>query len=488
MGTLGCPLCCRQHFESVGTLRDHLIYYIYRPLQCGVCCLHLAGVQEFTHHLTCHMGDELPAAAKLSCSKPSLPVGESDCQDSPLPAATGGQDGAGTDSDAGIGTTHLSDDYSYMKGSDAANQLLKLREWRLEKLGKTFSRHRASFGKSPGLLELSPSSGRLHRSSPPASVRDSTHDRGPSSQNSSYVAQSDVLLLNKDIDSVERCDSSATPLSVYGNVGSVELSDHSVCPQSVGKEMTEEAGFCSPAQPVSASHEVHSHPLENTTSSTVKQMDLAASLVEEMPNPSIISGGENLPSNKNVQGYGLPESSMSCDVDYTSALHSSAYEAQGILESECEEPYSSLVDTKPYLHKKFHHDQERKVLPSTGVDPVADVSQYINSFQSVLAFNISRHMKEVHAVKKSFSCIQCSKAFSSKRHLEEHSGIHKEAVDVALSIRIPELNEAKARLTEKDGMDELQELPQSIEFVRERLRASEDTLEDQYCPAEPLRI
>ncbi|XP_063859081.1 tektin-4-like [Scylla paramamosain] len=107
-----------------------------------------------------------------------------------------------------------------------------------------------------------------------------------------------------------------------------------------------------------------------------------------------------------------------------------------------------------------------------------------------------------------------------------------EAVDVALNIRIAELNEAKARLTEKDGMlrqeiaqeevsiaslrqalqdkesplqvaqsrhwtrsfrpgadrcldqphyrlkDELQELPQSIESLRERLRASEDTLED----------
>lgn len=752
MGTLGCPLCCRQHFESVGTLRDHLIYYIYRPVQCGVCCLHLAGVQEFTHHLTCHMGEELASSAKLSCSKPLLPVGESDCQDSPLPVATGGQDGAGTDSDAGIGTTHLSDDYSYMKGSDAANQLLKLREWRLEKLGKTFSRHRASFGKSPGLLELSPSSGRLHRSSPPASVRDSTHDRGPSSQNSSYVARSDVLLLNKDIDSVERCDSSATPLSVYGNVGSIEHSDHSVCPQSVGKEMTEEAGFCSPAQPVSVVHEEHSHPLENTTVCTKKQMDLATSLIEEIPNPSIISGGENLTSNKNIQGYGLSESNISCDVDvnhqhrsalspslhvptsqeitssslqssrnefetiqgydicgtnftesfnkahdndnsitnaeqyeadrlpvletmnsdlsedactqyhelqplshsrqqrcsdiasglseiwtpcpnsdnsaihipsetlntsqlkvkdtctltnsqlsslddnfssnkticsylptnigegsihpevlntgkkiakavlsddtnlpwndslkgarshsdfsgaeYSCALPSSAYEAQAILgiEGECEEPYSSLVDTKPYFHKKFHHDQERKVLPSAGVDPVADVSQYINSFQSVLvrklngtlstsmpmtssicsasvikpekelnqvsleehppqtkehacevchkvfknpstlqlhckehekgedqcdkelyrkcpkdpcenkqgkkdkyqcdhcskvfpkAFNISRHMKEVHAVKKSFSCVQCNKAFSSKRHLEEHSGIHK---------------------------------------------------------------
>ncbi|XP_045132773.1 tektin-4-like isoform X2 [Portunus trituberculatus] len=107
-----------------------------------------------------------------------------------------------------------------------------------------------------------------------------------------------------------------------------------------------------------------------------------------------------------------------------------------------------------------------------------------------------------------------------------------EAVDVALNIRIAELNEAKGRLTEKDGMlrqeiaqeevsiaslrqalqdkesplqvaqsrhwtrsfrpgadrcldqphyslkDELQELPQSIASLRERLRASEDTLED----------
>ena len=751
MGTLGCPLCCQQNYKTVGTLRDHLIFCIYRPLQCGVCCLHLAGIQEFTHHLMCHMGDELPAGAKLSCSKPT--GGESGCQDSPLPLASVAQDGAGADSDAGLGTAHLSDDYSsYMTGSDAANQLLKLREWRLEKLGKNFSRHRASFGKSPGILELSPASGRLHRSSPPIIMRDSVCDRRPSSQNSSYVARSDVLSLNKDINSVEGCDSSATPLSFYGNVGSIEVSDHSVCPQSVEKEVTEQLGFHSPAQPIIDSPGVHSHLPENTTSCTIKEMGLVSPLVEGVPSPSMISGNEVLPKNMNFQDYVLPESNVYCDVDvshqaksavspslyvsttqqvasstiqssqnkletvqdydicgtnfaeplsktqvtdnsvtntehnegnrlplleavnspelsgdacpqyhelqsvsfnkdqgffenvsrpldvlpscpknrssaiynplevpkkstkgsYTfidshfggmqdnfsnktntynylssnndgprfqpeiidtgekvmknvnldntnlhqddplkvirndshfsnaensSGFHCSAYEDQAGLEGRSEESYSSLVDTKPYLHKKFHHDQERKVLSSTGVDQVTDVSQYINSFQSVLvrklngtlsnnipmssnicsnicsasmtkpekdpnqvgleesqpqvkehicevchkmfknlstfqvhckehekgedlgskdlyrkcpkdpcerknrkkdkfqcdqcskvlsrSFNISRHMREVHAVKKSFTCVQCNKSFSSKRHLQEHSGIHK---------------------------------------------------------------
>lgn len=606
MGSLGCPLCCQQDFESVGTLREHLIYYIYRPLQCGVCCQHLAGIQEFIHHLRCHMGEELSTAPKLPCSKPSLPPGgEFDSHNSPLPLATAVQDGGGTDSDAGIGTAHVSDDFSRcMKGSDTANQMLKLREWRLEKLGKNFSRHRASFGKSPGLLELSPASGRLHRSSPPASVRDSIRDRRPSSQNSFYTARSDVLSFGKDIDSVERCDSSATPLSVYGNVGSVELSDHSVCPQSVGKEVTEELGFHSPAPQISTSHGPHSHLSEQTTSCTTKQVNLVVPHVEGAQSPSIISGGEVMPKNMNFQDCIPPESNVSCgvdmshqprsavspllyvpvtqeaascnlqslrnkietsqgynmcetnfseplnkslvtdnsivnseqyesnnrlplletvnsselsadacpqyhelqpvhlsreprscetasrlsdlwascpsngssavhmhvetsnkpqskmskdsytltdshfssiqdnisektnafsywlsnsgegscqpevintgekmmrnvnsddtnvheddtqrgvrnssifpDVENSSALQGSVYEDQAATEVGCEEPYHSLADTKPYLHKKFHHDQERKVLQSTGVDQVADVSQYINSFQSVL--------------------------------------------------------------------------------------------------------
>lgn len=62
MGLLGCPLCCQQDFVSVVALHDHLLYYIYRPLRCGVCFAHVGGIHELTHHLQRHMGDGMPTS------------------------------------------------------------------------------------------------------------------------------------------------------------------------------------------------------------------------------------------------------------------------------------------------------------------------------------------------------------------------------------------------------------------------------------------
>lgn len=309
MGSLGCPLCCQQDFGSVGALRDHLIYYIYRPLQCGVCCQHLNGIQELMTHFTCHIGDGLPATAKLPYPKPPPSTGgESNVPRTPPPIDTTAQESSAADPDVGIGSAQLSDGFSnYMKGSDAANQLLKLREWQLEKWGKNFSRQRASFGKSPGMLELSPASGRMHRGSPPVGAR----NRRPSSQNSCCTPRSDVHSLGKSIDSVERFDSTATPLSVYSNTGSVDASDHSICPQSVSKDVSEDLGLHSPAQAVSASYGPPLPP-EQTVPSPLKAV--AASPKPEKPSSPVITGAAMLPKNVNYLGCVPPESGVSCDV------------------------------------------------------------------------------------------------------------------------------------------------------------------------------
>lgn len=268
-------------------------------------------------HLKCHMGDGLPATAKLSCSKPALSTGgESNISTTPPPTDTTAQESATADPDGGIGGAQLSDGFSnYMKGGDAANQLLKLREWQLEKWGKNFSRHRASFGKSPGVLELSPVSGRMHRSSPPVSVRDLVRDRRPSSQNSCYTPRSDVHSHGRSIDSVERFHSSATPLSAYGNASSVDASDHSICPQSADKEVSNELALHSPAQAVSASYAVPSLPPEQTVSSPVNAVALAGSSKHGMPSSPLIAETELLPKNVNYLGCVPPKSSVSCDVN-----------------------------------------------------------------------------------------------------------------------------------------------------------------------------
>ncbi|XP_066986077.1 zinc finger protein 235-like isoform X2 [Macrobrachium rosenbergii] len=62
MGSIGCPLCCRHDFISVVALHDHLLYYMYRPLQCAICSTHVGGIQELTHHLERHLGDGVSTA------------------------------------------------------------------------------------------------------------------------------------------------------------------------------------------------------------------------------------------------------------------------------------------------------------------------------------------------------------------------------------------------------------------------------------------
>lgn len=70
MGWLGCPLCCRQDFSSVEGLHDHLLYYTYRPLQCVVCNVQLAGIHYYTHHLQEHISDGVLGLHRNTPSEP----------------------------------------------------------------------------------------------------------------------------------------------------------------------------------------------------------------------------------------------------------------------------------------------------------------------------------------------------------------------------------------------------------------------------------
>lgn len=293
MGSLGCPLCCQQDFVSVVALHDHLLYYVYRPLQCGVCCAYVGGIQGLTRHLERHMGDGMPnslhahriksivsvladsgpdiraedqdrAKGKVAttdeannsfCSLPTRTnIGSHVTSEEPIelilrayfcqtcgakvvgkdayilhikqhsvvpgtkksetfftpvescpqvlsPAGQSETDALSSNlaSDAstpGIFTTdtetvpvndsedpseHLSD---YIEETDTANQLLKLREWQLEKLGKSYRRHKISFGRSPAVSEMSPTSGKLTCNSSPSTIIDpGSVERRPQNQN-----------------------------------------------------------------------------------------------------------------------------------------------------------------------------------------------------------------------------------------------------------------------------------------------------------------
>ncbi|XP_042873851.1 zinc finger protein 154-like [Penaeus japonicus] len=58
-----------------------------------------------------------------------------------------------------------------------------------------------------------------------------------------------------------------------------------------------------------------------------------------------------------------------------------------VCENEILPDYSA--NPLPYLHKKFHHDQERKVAPTSGEGQNADLHRYIHNFQSLLVSRLN---------------------------------------------------------------------------------------------------
>lgn len=380
------------------------------------------------HHLKCHMGDGLPASAKLSGSQPTLPAGgESNAPTSQPPTDTSAQDSAAADPDAGIGSAQLSDGFtSYMKGGDAANQLLKLREWQLEKWGKNFSRHRASFGKSPGVLELSPASGRLHRSSPPVSLRDTTRDRRPSSQNSCHTPRSDSLSVSRSVDSVERFDSSATPHSGYGNISSVDAPDHNICPQSVGKEGSD---LGSPAQPVIASCGAQSIPSEQAVSSPLKPkipVALTAPPNPSMPSPPVQRGSEVLPKNANFLGSVPPESGMSCTVDVNQQPRSVASPSHYVLSAQVA-PYglpplrNEVQDLQEYSVCGNEFSKLSNQSPMVGDSPI-DIESYeeTNKLPLLATVDSDEFIADVCSPPKQYH--ELSPATPQEELLQTHAG------------------------------------------------------------------
>lgn len=61
MSSYGCPLCCDQKFDTILALREHLLYYIYRPLMCVLCSVTIGGICDLIHHLQTHLNlDKVP--------------------------------------------------------------------------------------------------------------------------------------------------------------------------------------------------------------------------------------------------------------------------------------------------------------------------------------------------------------------------------------------------------------------------------------------
>lgn len=68
MGGLSCPLCCQQDLGSIVALREHLLYVMYRPIICPVCCITFTGLQSIVQHLEEHLD-----MVDSSYSSPILP-------------------------------------------------------------------------------------------------------------------------------------------------------------------------------------------------------------------------------------------------------------------------------------------------------------------------------------------------------------------------------------------------------------------------------
>ena len=63
--TLSCPLCCRQELDSVEALREHLLYFAYRPISCPVCQAPITGLQSLVHHLDKHLNSNCDAFSSV---------------------------------------------------------------------------------------------------------------------------------------------------------------------------------------------------------------------------------------------------------------------------------------------------------------------------------------------------------------------------------------------------------------------------------------
>lgn len=185
---------------SKTNVRSHAIIeepieLILRAYFCQTCGEKVVGKDAYFLHIKQH--SVVPSNRELetlstpvkSCPQVSSPAGlsEADVLSSNLAsdASTPGIFTTDTETlllnDSEDPSEHLSD---YIEETDTANQLLKLREWQLEKLGKSFRRHKISFGRSPAVSEMSPASGKLTcNSSPSTIINPGSVERRPQNQN-----------------------------------------------------------------------------------------------------------------------------------------------------------------------------------------------------------------------------------------------------------------------------------------------------------------
>lgn len=70
LSCLSCPLCCQQNLGSVEALREHLLYFTYRPIPCPVCRAPITGLSRLVGHLELHL--DLPCDPIVPDAPPPL--------------------------------------------------------------------------------------------------------------------------------------------------------------------------------------------------------------------------------------------------------------------------------------------------------------------------------------------------------------------------------------------------------------------------------
>ncbi|XP_045592799.2 uncharacterized protein [Procambarus clarkii] len=152
------------------SLSEEPIELILRAYFCQTCGAKIVGKDAYFVHVKEHS-----VVPSINVSQTLLPIVGS-CPESTSPAsqseAISCNFGSAVSTPGNITTEtenlmiNDTDDPSeclsdIMEEKDTANQLRKLREWQLEKLGKGFNRNKISFVRSPGISELSPISGKI---------------------------------------------------------------------------------------------------------------------------------------------------------------------------------------------------------------------------------------------------------------------------------------------------------------------------------------
>lgn len=160
--------------------RDEPVELTLRAYFCHCCGAKVVGKDKYFFHIKQHntllTSNRPQEAPNITLSAPQSVSCESDVapgshynsgSNTPINTVIDADTLTGDELDPldrGFPDTEDATASNYMEENDTAMQLLKLREWQLEKHGKRFKRQRLSFAKSPASAERSPSAGRQRNS------------------------------------------------------------------------------------------------------------------------------------------------------------------------------------------------------------------------------------------------------------------------------------------------------------------------------------